>query len=244
MKDDYTTSSRYLTYTFLFKRFARMYSLDFGVKGLSSHQYRRYLQWNRRDMNTCLVDLLDTDNFRHFDRNFLHSVPRLVQKKRKIVKGNGRNFWALMLKQSMTGRYIILAIARSMNIPRFKSWPNSTPNSNQLEPSFQLGWSCVSFGHPLGFSWIDCWLEFGQVQIFAQLSPSCFVMLGDCAVVVRQLNGFLASCDASFGNLARAVGLSWEYRLDRALVCVHSHGHARFGVCLLTSLVNIAEDVC
>ena len=34
MKDDYTTNSHYLTYTFNFKRFGRMYFLNLGVKGL------------------------------------------------------------------------------------------------------------------------------------------------------------------------------------------------------------------
>ena len=34
MKDDYTTSSHYLTYTFLFRKVGRMYFLNLGVKGL------------------------------------------------------------------------------------------------------------------------------------------------------------------------------------------------------------------
>ena len=37
MKDDYTTNSHYLTYTFLFKRVGRMYILNLGVKGLIYH---------------------------------------------------------------------------------------------------------------------------------------------------------------------------------------------------------------
>ena len=40
--------------------------------------------------------------------------------------------------------------------------------SSQLKPTSQLRWSWVSFGHPLGSSW----LEFDQNQIFAQLKPS------------------------------------------------------------------------
>ena len=50
-------------------------------------------------------------------------------------------------------------------------WPNGPPNSSQLEPSSQLRWSWVSFGHPLGLSWLEL-LEFDQAQIFAQLEPS------------------------------------------------------------------------
>ena len=34
LKDDSCTSSHYLTYTFLLKRFGRMYFLSLGVKGL------------------------------------------------------------------------------------------------------------------------------------------------------------------------------------------------------------------
>ena len=36
MKDDYTTNSHYLTYTFLFRKVGRMYFLNLGVKGLKS----------------------------------------------------------------------------------------------------------------------------------------------------------------------------------------------------------------
>ena len=53
-----------------------------------------------------------------------------------------------------------------------KPWPNGPPNSSsQLEPSFQLGWSWVSFGHPLSLS-CSSWIEFDQAPIFAQLEPS------------------------------------------------------------------------
>ena len=31
-----------------------------------------------------------------------------------------------------------------------KPWPNGDPNISQLEPSFQLGWNWVSFGHSVG----------------------------------------------------------------------------------------------
>ena len=41
MKDDYTTNSHYLTYTFLFRKVGRMYSLNLGVKGLICC-YRNY----------------------------------------------------------------------------------------------------------------------------------------------------------------------------------------------------------
>ena len=33
-----------------------------------------------------------------------------------------------------------------------KPWPNGPSNSSQLEPSSQLRWSWVSFGHPLGLT--------------------------------------------------------------------------------------------
>ena len=36
-----------------------------------------------------------------------------------------------------------------------KPWPNGPPNSSQLDPSSQLRWSLVSFGHPPGSSWIE-----------------------------------------------------------------------------------------
>ena len=43
MKDDYTVSSHYLSYTFLLRKVGRMYFLNLGVKGLThtnthSHQ--------------------------------------------------------------------------------------------------------------------------------------------------------------------------------------------------------------
>ena len=37
LKNDYTTNSHYLTYTFLFKKDGRMYFLNLGVKGLTDH---------------------------------------------------------------------------------------------------------------------------------------------------------------------------------------------------------------
>ena len=36
---------------------------------------------------------------------------------------------------------------------RARLWPNGSPNSSHLEPGFQLGWTCASFGHPPGSSW-------------------------------------------------------------------------------------------
>ena len=51
---------------------------------------------------------------------------------------------------------------------RLKPWSNGPPISSQLEPSSQLRRSWVSFGHPLGSSW----LKFDQAQIFAKLEPS------------------------------------------------------------------------
>ena len=35
MKDDFTTNSHYLIYTFLFRKVGRMYFLNLGVKGLN-----------------------------------------------------------------------------------------------------------------------------------------------------------------------------------------------------------------
>ena len=53
MKDDYTTNSHYLTYTFLFRKVGRMYFLILGVKGLiepsdvntlcEQHKYRLFV---------------------------------------------------------------------------------------------------------------------------------------------------------------------------------------------------------
>ena len=43
MKDDCTTNSHYLTYTFLFRKVVRMYFLNLGVKGLSTRIFSYYL---------------------------------------------------------------------------------------------------------------------------------------------------------------------------------------------------------
>ena len=63
-----------------------------------------------------------------------------------------------------------------------KPWPNGDPNISQLEPSFQLGWNWVSFGHPVGSLELagvgSSWLKFDQAQIIAQLKPS-FPPFGD-----------------------------------------------------------------
>ena len=40
MKDDYTTNSQYITYTFSFRKVGRMYFLSLGVKG-SNNQIAR-----------------------------------------------------------------------------------------------------------------------------------------------------------------------------------------------------------
>ena len=89
------------------------------------------------------------------------------------------------------------------------SWPNGPPNSSQLEPSSQLRWSWVSFGHPLGLSWLElAWIwssskfrptraKFSTVWSpqanSRQLSPSCFVIVMWLRgrIQTRQLNGFL-----------------------------------------------------
>ena len=70
---------------------------------------------------------------------------------------------------------------------------------------FQLSSSWVSFGqHPLGPSWLEL-VRVGLDLIKLKLSPKSsqdfhhlanssqvvFLLLGDCAVAVRQLNGFL-----------------------------------------------------
>ena len=126
----------------------------------------------------------------------------------------------------------------------FKPWPNGPPNSSQLEPSSQLRWSWRSFGHPLGLSWLELdrvglnliKLKFSpnSSRVFHRLATSAnsrqvvLLLLCDYAAVFRQLHGFLRSdstwrsrlatrpCKFWFCNLAR-VGLSWEYRLARAL---------------------------
>ena len=111
--------------------------------------------------------------------------------------------------------------------------PSCLPESlakrhSQLEPSSQLRWSWVLFGHPLGLSW----LEFDQAQIFAQLEPGfppfrhlkpnlstpklfcyCYVTTrwySDNRMVSRNHR-----CKFWFCNLPR-VGSSWEHRLARA----------------------------
>ena len=88
-----------------------------------------------------------------------------------------------------------------------KPWPNGPPISRQPGPNSQLRWSWVSFGHPLGLSW----LELGRVGLnfielkFSPTSSQAFLrfaisansrqivllLLCDYAVVFRQLNGFL-----------------------------------------------------
>ena len=102
-----------------------------------------------------------------------------------------------------------------------KPWPNGTPNSSQFEPSSQLRWSCVSFGHPLGLSWLELdrvgfnliKLKFSPnlSQVFhclatlansSQLSPSCFV-------IVRWLRGCSQTIDMAFLR----AGQTWRYRL-------------------------------
>ena len=99
-----------------------------------------------------------------------------------------------------------------------KPWPNGPPNSSQLDPS--------STSMELGIVWpptwpqlawvVSSWLEFDQAQMFAQLEPSFspighlkptlaklfnLLLLCDCAVLFRQLNGFLRA------------GSAWRYRL-------------------------------
>ena len=122
---------------------------------------------------------------------------------------------------------------------RVKPWPNGPPNSSQLEPSLQLRWSWVSFGHPLGLSWLElAWIwwssNFRPTRVFhrlatsansSQLSPSFFCY---CYVTARSyLDNWMVflragstwryrlatrRCKFWLCNLAR-VGLSWEYRL-------------------------------
>ena len=114
----------------------------------------------------------------------------------------------------------------------------------QLEPSLQLRWSWVSFGHPLGLSWLELdriglnlfKLKFSpnSSQVFHHLATSAnsrqsvLLLLGDCLVVVRQSNGFLQAgstwryclcppADAKF-DLVTWLELAWEYRLVREIV--------------------------
>ena len=83
-----------------------------------------------------------------------------------------------------------------------KSWPKGPPNSSQLDPSSQLQWSWVAFGHPLGLRWAS-WLEFDQAQIFAQLEPSCFVVVVWLRCRIQTIERFLAKwldLAVSFGH--------------------------------------------
>ena len=43
MKDDYTTNSHYITYTFIFRKVGRMYFFNLGVKGLIIQKPARLL---------------------------------------------------------------------------------------------------------------------------------------------------------------------------------------------------------
>ena len=112
-----------------------------------------------------------------------------------------------------------------------KPWPNGTPNSSQLEPSSQLWWSWVSFGHPLGLSWLEwAWIWSSsnfrptRAKVFTVWPPQptlakffCY-----CYVAVRLYSDnwmvFLRAgstwryrlatrrCQSWFCNLARVVG--------------------------------------
>ena len=48
MKDDFTTNSHYLIYTFLFRKVGRMYFLNLGVKGLTYNFWKITASWERR----------------------------------------------------------------------------------------------------------------------------------------------------------------------------------------------------
>ena len=91
---------------------------------------------------------------------------------------------------------------------RVKPGPNGPPNSSQLEPSSQLRWSWVSFGRPLGLSWLELawiWSSSNFRPTRAKFStvwppqPTCFV-------IVRWLRGRIEyfSC-----KLARLGGTVW-----------------------------------
>ena len=60
-----------------------------------------------------------------------------------------------------------------------KPWPNGPPNSSQFEPSSQLRWTWVSFGHPPGLGRIFAHLDpsFPPFGHLGQLKPSWFVIV-------------------------------------------------------------------
>ena len=149
-----------------------------------------------------------------------------------------------------------------------KPWPNGPrPNSSQqLEPRSQLRWSWVSFGHSLGLSW----LELARIKSSSNFrpTPAKFSTAGlatsatltklfcYCYVTTRSysdnLNGFLQSgwtwqyrlatprWKFWFRNLAR-VGLSWGYRLARALPVGISHKHFQTLRCNLLENLQHAD---
>ena len=47
MRDDYNTNSHFLTYTFIFRKFWRMYSLNSGVKGLSTKTEKEHIDMTK-----------------------------------------------------------------------------------------------------------------------------------------------------------------------------------------------------
>ena len=84
-----------------------------------------------------------------------------------------------------------------------KPWPNSTPNSSQLSQVSDLVQVGSHLATHLAWVGLSC-LEFAfyQARIFTQLSQvfhclanlsQILLLLGDCTVIVRQLNGFLES---------------------------------------------------
>ena len=119
-------------------------------------------------------------------------------------------------------------------VPGLKPWPNGTANSGQVFNLMELGivspptWLELA---GVGSSWLEWWSSSNCRHVFHRLATSAnsrqvvLLLLGDFAVVVGKLNGFLASwlstwrgyrrCKFWFSNLAR-VGLSWEYRFSRA----------------------------
>ena len=89
MKDDYTTSSHYLTHTFLFRKVERMYFFNLGLKGLkpSSITWRGYI--SRVDLQ-LFIFLFMRFIHPHGHGNFFALVPFPTRSERnKLLRGRG-----------------------------------------------------------------------------------------------------------------------------------------------------------
>ena len=104
-----------------------------------------------------------------------------------------------------------------LGVKGLKPWPNGPPSSSQIEPRSQRRWS-VSFGHPLGLSWLELnrvtlnliklkfspnsshiFHRFDSSANSSQLSPSCFVIVMWLRGRIQTIERFLAGLFPNFG---------------------------------------------